>query len=63
MKKYKVESYDRKPTGFLGHICWSEPAKDLEEAKLIAKKKQERGDIRIQIFQGKHPIINYAEQG
>jgi|FLOH01.1.fsa_nt_gi hypothetical protein len=62
-KKYQIESYDRKPTSFLGHICYTEPAESLEEAKLIAKKYQELGKIQIRILKGKECILRYAEQG
>jgi hypothetical protein len=63
MKTYEIESYDRKATGILGHICWSESKDTLEEAKIVAKQHQEQGNIRIRILKGKQEVLRYAEQG
>jgi len=63
MKTYTIESYDRKATGILGHICWGESAETLDKAKVIAKQHQEQGNIRIRILKGKKEVLRYAEQG
>jgi len=67
MKKYQIVSYDKKPTGILGHICWTEPAETLKEAKVIAKKYIKQGNIRVSIRQDNEgeyqEVLRYADQG
>jgi hypothetical protein len=66
MKKYQVVSYDNEPTAFFGHICYTEPAETLKEAKVIAKKCIKRGDLRVSIRQdneGKYQeVLRYADK-
>ena len=61
-EKYEIESYDRRSTGILGRICWSEHANTLDDAKVIAKQHQEQGNIKISIMKGTRLVLRYAEQ-
>lgn len=58
---YKIESYDKKPTGILGHICWTETKDTLEEAKAIAKEHHDQGNIRVRVLQGSEEVFRYLE--
>ena len=63
MKEYQIESYDNQPTAFFGHICYTEPAETLKEAKVIAKKYIKQGNIRVRILKDNQEVLRYADQG
>jgi hypothetical protein len=58
---FKIESYDKEPTAFFGHICWTEDTDTLEEAKAIAKKYHDQGNIRVRVLKGSEEVFRYLE--
>jgi len=58
---YTVHSYARESLPFLGHIEYVQEVDTEEEARSIAKKQLDKGDIKVHVTKGKEVLFYYAE--